>query len=100
MRLRPQDGLQLLAAGDPGGKFGLCRRGRRGGEGTNGAPKFREHLGVDPIGFGAAAGAAGEVANLARIDDGDGDLSCLQGQDNGALPTAGGFADDVARRLE
>lgn len=95
-----EDGLQLLFAGDPGCEFDLCWRGRRRWSWTIDETKFREDAGIDAIGFGAAAGAASEVADLPWIDDGDGDAGLAEGLDDGALPTACGFTDDVARGLQ
>ena len=62
--------------------------------------ELREHARIDTIGLGAAAGAAGKVADLAGVDDGEGELGGMERLDDGKFPAAGGFANDVAGPFE
>ena len=50
--------------------------------------------GVDGVGLGELAGGAGEVADLTRVDDGDGDADGGEGGGDGHLESAGCFEDD------
>ena len=71
-------------------------------QGTNdGGDDFAEvgeDAGVDGVGFGELAGALGEVANLAGVDDDGGQLGREQGADGGFLIRAGGLEDDSLGR--
>jgi len=90
-----EHGLQLFASRDPCGEFSLCWSGRGRGHRGMDLAKLCEHLRVNAVGFGPAAGSPSEVADLPGIDNGDGDLCCVKCLDDGALPTTGGLANHV-----
>ena len=55
----------------------------------------RQHLRVDGIGLGEAAERAGEVADLAWIDDDDGHVGGNEAGGDDAFEAAGGLEDDA-----
>ena len=59
-------------------------------------PKKKEGLSVDGIGFGAAAEALGEIANLAWIGNGDFEAGGMSRHDQGAVVSARGFTNEVS----
>ena len=54
-----------------------------------------EHLRVDLVGLGEAAGSAGVVAHLAGINDADGDGGFMERRDDRAFPASRRLTDDV-----
>lgn len=54
-----------------------------------------QHGGIEAVGLGALAAAAGEVADLARVDDTERLASSVEASQDGAFPAAGSFANDL-----
>ena len=77
-------------------------RGGLGGVGLGsvGGAKVGEDFGVEPIGLGEQPAGAGEVADLARIEDADGQAVAVERGDQGVLVAAGGLAEDLDAGLE
>ena len=57
----------------------------------------RDRLGVQPVGLGQPTGGAGEVADLARVDDHQRQARSAQRGGHGCLEAAGGLEHDQAR---
>ena len=58
---------------------------------AHGLGEGRQNGSVDAVGLGEAAGGAGEVAHLTRIDHGDGQGGQVQFSDQRGLVAAGGL---------
>ena len=89
---------ELKAAGVEKGELLESGLERIGGRGLEHLAVGAEQLSIDFIGFGQAALRASEVADLARIDDADGEPGLVTGADQQAFAAAGGLANEVHAR--
>ena len=73
--------------------------GRQGpDDGGDDLAEVGQDAGVDGVGLGELAGALGEVADLAGVDDDGGQAGGEQGADGGLLVRAGRLEDDALGR--
>jgi hypothetical protein len=75
---------------------GLVRQGPR--LRPHGLGEAGDGSGVQPVGLGEPAGGAGEIADLARIDDRQGQAGGAERGSDGRLEAAGGLEHDQPRR--
>src|ERR1700722_7858130 len=54
---------------------------------------------IEPVGLGQDAAGAGEVANLARVDNAQRDAALVKAGDESILITAGGLTNEVRTKL-
>ena len=85
----------------PGDQFAEPTRGfvrQRPRLRLDGLGEARDRLRVQPIGLGQPAGGAGEVADLARVDDHQRQAGGAECRGDGRLEAARGFEQDELRR--
>jgi hypothetical protein len=85
---------ELAAAGNQGLQFRPVGGASLQETGAGQACELTQHASVDRVGLGEDAQAFGEVAYVARVDQGDRQVRLQQCVDQGAFQAAGGFDDD------
>jgi hypothetical protein len=74
------------------GYFGL-------GSGLDALGELSQDGGVEPIGLGVLAEGLGKIAGLPRVDQGDGQVGILDGQESRSFVPSGGFDHDQTSGL-
>ena len=98
LSLGDQHFQELFAATDQFGQLLLVLGTRGSGFGVEGLAIIGQNLGIEGIGFGALALGTSEKPDASRVKDADGDGGLVQGRDQFAFITAGGFTDDLDSR--
>ncbi len=88
--LAGEDGDDLATAGEQGGKGLALRIGR----GADRLGEVGEGARIQGVGLRQSPGGAGEVAHLARVDDGDPHARLVRGSGDEPFPPARRFEDD------
>jgi hypothetical protein len=86
---------KLFAAADQFAQVLLAPGTGRGGRRSQRLAVIAQNPGIERIGFGTLALGASESTHTGRVEDADGEGGLMQGLEEVALITTGGFTDDV-----